>query len=938
MMMMTDIKSRMLFYFIIFIIIFTIIGQQQQHHQSSLTIVVLIDYNDPLIKYQLETLIADYEQEWIISSIYLQTNTKLNIETVKYQPQYQLKLLEKLCQHLNSTNYLFVITHFRYQSPKFVHTTLSQMHIPHMAVSMTTSNAANSYTLHMQTSSEDLSMAIRDIIDHFDWGYDHNKLLFIYEKHTTLDLLSDVLRVKNNRQPAVILKALTMDSKGAMHARSILAELRHKADPSKKIIIALSQKSLDEFLMDAQNLGIVSIYYHLLIVGVDARQLNSAHFYESGVQLTSIQLVPNKLTQYYQIEQGLIKDALDTVKYILRKLFDTEYKKERLIPQQECSWKKLFTASSYSTFTQHIGETLLEISRTIKFPGATGMVDFDQAGLRRSIELKVLDLNDKGMVEIGTWTNTNRLSINQLGVQQLSAIRKHLQVVTREEKPYVVRKTHSNGSVYFEGYCIDMLDEIARRLQFNYSIRIAKDAAYGKEDEKGQWSGIIGELTRRTADLGIGALTITYPREQVIDFTKPFMTFGITILFRKPMRPRPNLFAFLEPLTGIVWLFMAIAYIGVSLFLFSMARFSPYEWQSPYSCKRHSEYLINRFTIVNCFWFTIGSLMKQTIDYGPRSISTRVLIGSWWFFSLIMIASYTANLAAFLTTKRLESPIDGIEALAKQTDIMYGPLKGGSTEQFFRSSKIPIYERMWYYMSSRPEVFPDTTELGIEWVKSRNYAFLLESATNEYNVQRHCELMQVGGLIESKSYGIGTTHGSPYRDRISNEILQLQENGFLNNLYIKWWKERNVPERCDDSDVDRRKKSFTNELDLKNIGGIFVMLIIGLSFSFIVTSLEFYFKAKQRRLLDGKSTTIKERLKRDLHFALCTNFTSSRPTFMHEKENLENKENNNDEIFEDLNIKSNCIQNIPQETKSSSNDRERLAVVSLKHSSCHHVT
>ena len=44
---------------------------------------------------------------------------------------------------------------------------------------------------------------------------------------------------------------------------------------------------------------------------------------------------------------------------------------------------------------------------------------------------------------------------------------------------------------------IDMLDEIARRLQFNYSIRIAKDAAYGKEDERGQWSGITGELARR---------------------------------------------------------------------------------------------------------------------------------------------------------------------------------------------------------------------------------------------------------------------------------------------------------------------------------------------------------------------------------------------------------------------------------------------------------
>ena len=57
---------------------------------------------------------------------------------------------------------------------------------------------------------------------------------------------------------------------------------------------------------------------------------------------------------------------------------------------------------------------------------------------------------------------------------------------------------------------------------------------------------------------------------------------------------------------------------------------------------------------------------------------------------------------------------------------------------------------MWYYMSSRPEVFPDTTEEGIEWVKKLNYAFLLESATNEYNVQRHCELMQVGKFEKNK--------------------------------------------------------------------------------------------------------------------------------------------------------------------------------------------
>ncbi len=124
----------------------------------------------------------------------------------------------------------------------------------------------------MQTSSDHFSTAMRDLVDYFDWGYDNNKLVFIYEKPASkrkakkkvfilvlffvcwkgLNLLSDILRVKNNRQPTIILKALTMDSKESVKSRSILTELRHKPDPSKKIIVAISQKSLDQFLLDVK--------------------------------------------------------------------------------------------------------------------------------------------------------------------------------------------------------------------------------------------------------------------------------------------------------------------------------------------------------------------------------------------------------------------------------------------------------------------------------------------------------------------------------------------------------------------------------------------------------------------------------------------------------------------------------------------------------------
>ena len=101
-----------------------------------------------------------------------------------------------------------------------------------------------------------------------------------------LELLANILRVKDNHQPTVILKALPTDFRAEGHSAAILSELRYRTDPSKKIIVSLSQKSLERFLIDvrsnhfffaspafrflfqAQNLGIVSTYYHILVVGV----------------------------------------------------------------------------------------------------------------------------------------------------------------------------------------------------------------------------------------------------------------------------------------------------------------------------------------------------------------------------------------------------------------------------------------------------------------------------------------------------------------------------------------------------------------------------------------------------------------------------------------------------------------------------------------------
>jgi len=122
----------------------------------------------------------------------------------------------------------------------------------------------------------------------------------------------------------------------------------------------------------------------------------------------------------------------------------------------------------------------------------------------------------------------------------------------------------------------------------------------------------------------------------------------------------------------------------VSLMMYVLARFSPYEWYNPHPCNPDSAVLENIFTLSNAFWFAVGTLMQQGSDINPRAVSTRIVGGMWWFFTLIIISSYTANLAAFLTVERMVSPIESAEDLSQQTKILYGTIHLGSTYSFFR--------------------------------------------------------------------------------------------------------------------------------------------------------------------------------------------------------------------------------------------------------------
>jgi len=188
----------------------------------------------------------------------------------------------------------------------------------------------------------------------------------------------------------------------------------------------------------------------------------------------------------------------------------------------------------------------------------------------------------------------------------------------------------------------------------------------------------------------------------------------------------------------------------------------------------------------------------MTYDSVNRSISGRIASSVWWFFTLILISSYTANLAAFLTVERMVTPIDSAEDLAAQTEVQYGTLAHGSTWDFFRvgircenatgnlrapegrkaatghrdhllcpqKSQISLYSKMWEFMNSRKHVFVKSYEEGIRRVRTSKgkYALLIESPTNEYvNEREPCDTMKVGRNLDAKGFGVATPLGSPLK-------------------------------------------------------------------------------------------------------------------------------------------------------------------------------
>uniref|UniRef100_UPI000181CF60 Glutamate [NMDA] receptor subunit 3A n=1 Tax=Rattus norvegicus TaxID=10116 RepID=UPI000181CF60 len=81
------------------------------------------------------------------------------------------------------------------------------------------------------------------------------------------------------------------------------------------------------------------------------------------------------------------------------------------------------------------------------------------------------------------------------------------------------------------GYCIDLLEQLAEDMNFDFDLYIVGDGKYGAW-KNGHWTGLVGDLLSGTANMAVTSFSINTARSQVIDFTSPFFSTSLGILVR----------------------------------------------------------------------------------------------------------------------------------------------------------------------------------------------------------------------------------------------------------------------------------------------------------------------------------------------------------------------------------------------------------------------
>ncbi|KAM9296671.1 glutamate receptor ionotropic, NMDA 2C [Gastrophryne carolinensis] len=435
---------------------------------------------------------------------------------------------------------------------------------------------------------------------------------------------------------------------------------------------------------------------------------------------------------------------------------------------------------------------------------------------------------------------------------------RHLTVATLEERPFVivestdpvsgdcVRNTvpcrkqsnltlSSSGEPYSKlcckGFCIDILKKLARTVKFSYDLYLVTNGKHGKL-VRGVWNGMIGEVYYQRAHLAIGSLTINEERSEIVDFSVPFVETGISVLVsRSNGTVSPS--AFLEPYSPAVWMMMfvmCLSVVAVTVFIF--------EYFSPMGYDRN----INNgkrlggpsFTVGKSLWLLWALVFNNSVPIqNPRGTTSKIMVLVWAFFAVIFLASYTANLAAFMIQEQYIDTVSGLSDRKFQKPqehyppFRFGTVPNGSTERNIRTNYPDMHSYMVRYNQR-------SVEDALASLKSGKLdAFIYDAAVLNYMAGKDegCKLVTIGSgkVFATTGYGIALQKNSRWKRPIDLALLQFLGDGETQRLETVW-----LSGICQ----NEKNEAVSSKLDIDNMAGVFYMLLVAMGLSLLVFSWE----------------------------------------------------------------------------------------------------
>ncbi|XP_026871566.2 glutamate receptor ionotropic, NMDA 2A isoform X1 [Electrophorus electricus] len=502
-------------------------------------------------------------------------------------------------------------------------------------------------------------------------------------------------------------------------------------------------------------------------------------------------------------------------------------------------------------------------------------LSFMDDGYQVNPKLVVIVLNtEKEWEKMGRWENHSLIlrfpvwpRYNSFG--DTDADENHLSIVTLEEKPFVIvddvdiltgtcmrnsvpcrkhLKDNSTGGTYIKqcckGFCIDILKKIARNVKFTYDLYLVTNGKHGKKINN-VWNGMVGEVVYKKAVMAVGSLTINEERSEVIDFSVPFVETGISVMVsRSNGTVSPS--AFLEPFSASVWVMMFVMLLivtAIAVFLF--------EFISPLGFNRNLAQGKDphgpSFTIGKAIWLLWGLVFNNSVPVqNPKGTTSKFIVSVWAFFAVIFLASYTANLAAFMIQEEFVDQVTGLSDRKFQSPYSFSPpfrfgtVPNGSTERNIRKN----YPDMHQYMVRYHQTGVQDALISLKTGKLD--AFIYDAAVLNYMAGRDdgCKLVTIGSgyIFATTGYGIALQKGSYWKRLVDLAILGIIGDGEMEELEAQW-----LTGICH----NEKNEVMSSQLDVDNMAGVFYMLAAAMALSLITFVWEHLFYWRLRYCFTG---------------------------------------------------------------------------------------